>query len=91
MTIGTIADVTPGGSATALSTGNEKATWIIFTATGTSIRVGDSNVASGRGVLLQTGVSTLLPVGDFDQGPYDLAQVFVYGSGGDKVSITYGS
>jgi len=43
-----------------------------------------------RGVLLPTGVPFELPRGDFQQQPYDLTAVYVYGTGTDKVSVTYG-
>ena len=66
------------------------ATWVKLTATGATIRVGDSNVGAGRGVLLASGVPTDLPRGDFQQQPYPLNGVYVYGTGTDKVSITYG-
>jgi hypothetical protein len=88
--LGTVADITPGGVATALGAEGIKATWIKITATGATIRVGDSNVGSARGSLLATGVPYTLERGDFDQQGYYLNQVFVFGSGGDKVSVTYG-
>lgn len=92
MTIGTIADITPNGTATKVSATSIIAHWIQFTATGTSIRVGDANVGSGRGAGLITLVPAFWPRCSFDQGGYDLSTVYVYGgSGSDKVSITYGS
>ena len=91
MVLGTIADITPNGAAVALSaTEGALATWIKLTATGATIRVGDANVGAARGVLLASGVPFELPRGDFDQQPYPLTGVYVYGTGTDKVSITYG-
>lgn len=90
MQLGTIADITPGGTPTALGPEGIKATWIKLVATGTTCRVGDKNVGSARGALLPAGVPVTLERGDFDQQGYYLDQVFVYGSGGDKVSGTYG-
>jgi hypothetical protein len=92
MTPQTIADITPNGSATAIGAAGIKATWIIFVASGTTIRVGDSNVGAARGSNIPTGVPVLWPRCDFNQGRYDLGSVYVYGgSGSDKVSITYGA
>jgi hypothetical protein len=91
MQIGTIADITPNGSKVALANVSTRAIWIDMTASGTSIRTGDSNIGAARGVVLQTGVlSRPYPRQDNPQQPYDLANVYVYGgSGTDKVSITY--
>ena len=71
---------------------NARAIYICMTAAGTSIRTGDSNVGSARGVVLPTGVlTTPFPRQDNPQQPYNLSTVYVYGaSGTDKVSITYG-
>ena len=94
MTVRTIADITPNGAAVPLSTDlNARAIYIVMTATGSTIRTGDSNVGSGRGALLPTGVlTTPYPRQDNEQQPYQLAHVYVYGaSGADKVSITYGT
>jgi hypothetical protein len=88
--LGTVADITPGGVATALGAEGIKATWITIVANGTSIRVGDKNVGSARGIVVPTGTSVTLPRGAFDQQGYYLDQVFVYGTSSDKVSVTYG-
>ncbi len=90
MVLGTVADITPGGTPTALGPEGIKATWIKLTASGTSIRVGDSNVGSARGLAIPTGVTVTIERGDFDQQGYYLNQVFVYGTSSDKVSVTYG-
>lgn len=92
MTLATIADITPNGTATALTaTAGLGAIWVAITASGTSIRVGDSNVGSGRGVAVATGTTLILPRCSTDQRAYDLSKIYVFGaSGADKVSITYG-
>ena len=90
-----IADITPNGTATAVSTGSAPplATWIQFTAPSTNsadVRVGDSNVGAGRGATIAKGTSLIFPRLDFDQQRYDLTTIYVYGaSGSDKVAITY--
>ena len=97
MQLYTIADITPNGSAVTLASKSAagsptEATWLAFTATGTSIRVGDANVGASRGLLLETGSPLILGVrGDSLQRPYDLTRISVYGaSGTDKVSVTFG-
>ena len=92
MQIGTIADITPNGAAVALSATHQRAIFVDMVASGTSIRTGDSNVGSARGVALPTGAfTTPYPRQDNEQQPYDLSTIYVYGaSGSDKVSITYG-
>lgn len=92
MQIGTIADITPNGTKTALASVSTRAVWVNMTASGSSIRHGDSNVGSARGQVLPTGVPFLThPRCDPTQMFYDLSTIYVYGgSGSDKVSITYG-
>jgi len=93
MQVQTIADITPNGTATPLSSNTAiVATWIEMTANGSSIRFGDANVGASRGVALAPGVPFAVGVrGDHPQRGYPLCQCYVYGaSGTDKVSITYG-
>ncbi len=91
MTIQTIADITPNGSAVPLAAAGQ-AVWILVTATGNSIRIGDANVGASRGVKIPAGVPTLIPRCAFTQGGYDLAAVHLYGAAGaDSVSVTFGS
>ena len=93
MQLQTIADITPNGTKVQLSSNTAlKATWIEMTATGTSIRFGDTNVGAARGVLLTNGATVQVAIrGDFAQQGYSLSECYVYGaSGSDKVSITYG-
>jgi hypothetical protein len=93
----TLPDITPGGAAVSLgtiATQNNMPTsaiWVNITASGTSIRFGDANVGSGRGQTITTAIPFLAaPRGDNTQRPYELSKMFVYGTGGDKVSVTYG-
>ena len=91
-----IPDITPGGSAVKVSaslpTGYpNSAVWVNMTASGTSIRYGDANTGTAQGQALTTGVPFLAcPRCDNPQGRYDLTQLYVFASGGDKVSITFG-
>jgi hypothetical protein len=93
----TLPDITPAGSKVELGTAATaagapiRAVWINMTASGTTIRVGDTNVSGTRGQALPTGLPfNTHPRGANDQTPYDLSNVFVFGSSSDKVSITYG-
>lgn len=96
MTLETIADVVPNGVATPLGTAGQKATWIGLVASGSSLRIGDSNVGAGRGMVLPTGVPVYLHRGAFNQQPYPLDRVFVYGASSgcpattDRVSVIFG-
>jgi hypothetical protein len=90
MTIISIADITPGGTATPLAANNINAVWVQLVATGTSARVGDANVGSGRGIKLPAGVPVILPRCSFTQGGYNLASINVYATGGDSISVIAG-
>lgn len=92
MNVQTIADITPNGSAVAIAAVPVEALWILICATGTSIRVGDSNVGTARGAKVANATSLLLPRTNTEQGRYDLSQVYVYGAAGsDSASIVYGT
>ena len=97
MQVYTLPDITPNGAKVNLgtiATNNgmpTRAVWINMTASGTSIRYGDTNVGANRGQALPTGIPFLThPRGANDQTPYDLSTTDVFGAGSDKVSITYG-
>lgn len=90
MQIYTIADITPNSVATPLSATTKLAVWVQLSATGAAIRYGDSNVGSARGAKIPTGTVVTLPRCDFNQGGYDLTKIYVYGTGADAVSISYG-
>lgn len=96
MQLFTIADITPGGTATPLtSVKGTLAVWVTLTAAkgnANPIRVGDSKVSATRGAAVNAGdINPIyLPRCDFTQQGYDLSKVFVFGSGSDSVSITYG-
>ena len=89
MNIGTVADITPNSVAVQVLPAGVKASWITLTASGTSIRVGDANVGAARGAVLASGVPYTVPRIAFNQGSY-AGELKVYGTGSDKVSITYG-
>lgn len=97
MQIYTLPDITPAGSkvnlATVAAANNmpTQAVWVNMTASGTSIRYGDTNVSASRGCALTTGVPFLThPRGANDQTLYDFKNTDVFGTSSDKVSITYG-
>lgn len=86
------ADITPNGTATALGAAGTLCTWFAVTASGTSIRIGNSAVDSTHGLAIPTGTTWTAPRVSFDQGRYDLSQWFVYGAAGsDKISIVAGA
>lgn len=89
-----IADITPNGTATALSSSHTKANWIIISspaANGAAVRVGDSTTSATSGAIAEKGFSiTLLPIGDALY--LDLALVFVFtAAGADKCGVLYGA
>jgi len=93
MELGTLTDVTPAGVATAIGAVGQKATWIQFTAPASNsgdIRFGDSLVSATRGVRIPKGLNVLASRLSFDQGQYELSKVYVFGTGSDSVSITFG-
>jgi len=94
MTPQTLADVTPGGTATPLTADkNLQAVWVTISAPAANaadLRVGDSNVSSSRGCVIPKGTSFTFQRGDFGQQAYLLSAIYVYGTTTDKASITYG-
>ena len=101
MTVHTIANITPGGTATRIATSGA-ARWILFTVpAGNSgvIRVGDSSVSATQGAAVgaaSTATSLLFPplpvnheLRAADQ-LYDLSTIYAYGTSSDTVGITYG-
>jgi len=91
MQVQTVADITPNSTPTQISALHIDAYWIAITASGSTIRWGDVNVGSGRGNAIPTGTTVIIPRISFDQQGYDLSTVYVYGTGSDKVSISYGA
>lgn len=92
MTIYTLADIVPNGTATPLSTDPAaQATFIDFRPSAAGVRVGDAHVASGRGVILpDDDIHTFYPP-NFDQGPYMLNQIYLWCAAGvTAISVTYG-
>jgi hypothetical protein len=89
-----IADITPNGTATALSSSHTKANWVIVSspaANGAAVRVGDSTTSASSGAIAEKGASiTLWPIGD--DLYLDLALIFVFAaSGSDKAGVLYGT
>lgn len=93
MTPASASDIVPNGTATAITTGTEKATVLVLTAksgNGADMRFGDSNIGSGRGAILPKGVPVVLPRVTIGEGQYPLAQIYVYGAAGtDAVSVSW--
>lgn len=95
MTVKTLPDVTPNGSPTPLSLTSPStivsARWVQISANGTTIRYGDSSVSAIRGARIANGTQAQVGFGFQEgQGPYDLSQIYVFGTGSDSVSITFG-
>ncbi len=95
MIVQTVADVVPNGVAAPLVPNSPHvytpARWIQISASGSTVRYGDSNVSATRGAAIPNG--TVAQVGQDPregQAPYDVAQIYVFATGTDKVSVTYG-
>jgi hypothetical protein len=89
-----IADITPNGTATALSSSHTKANWVIVSspaANGAAVRVGDSTTSATSGAIAEKGASiTLWPIAD--DLYLDLALIFVFtAAGSDKAGVLYGT
>jgi hypothetical protein len=83
-----VADVTPNGTATKLSSTSKRAAWVYLVATGSSIRVGDSTVSATTGSPVPTTGLMLPPCGSANS--YDLSSIYVFGAAGaDKAACTY--
>lgn len=99
--INTLADITPGGVATPLITVSAPSQlpitcrWVILSAPSANagdLRYGDSSTGAARGSVLPKGTSIILPISTDQRGDtYALAGIYVYGTGSDKVGISYGS
>lgn len=97
MFIQSLPDITPNGSASTLSEVNNspgastivEARGLILVASGTSIRLGGSEVTGSRGVNLPNGVCVIIPAAFLGLETIPLHQTYVFGTGADKVSITY--
>lgn len=91
MTPGSVADITPNGVATPLGTAGQKATAIMLTAVGNTCRWGDANVGATRGQKLPTGVPVTIHRASFAQGEWPLDKVYVYATGADYVTVSFGA
>lgn len=89
----TLPDVIPGGVATQLTSATTTAgIFVTVTAPASNaggIRVGDKNVGPARGALIGPGGQFTFQRGSFAQGQFQLAQIYVYGTGGDAVTVTF--
>lgn len=95
MQVHDLPDITPNGQATPLSATPIFAVWVDLgpnEGNAGDIRYGGSTVSATRGSRLQHGALTphTIPRCDFNQGAYDLSKIFVFGTGSDSVSISYG-
>ena len=97
MLLQSVPDITPAGVASTLSEVNNspnastviEARGIILVASGSSIRLGGSNVSATIGVNLPTGVPVVISAAFIGMETIPLHQTWVFGTGGDKVSIAY--
>jgi hypothetical protein len=88
-----IADVVPGGTAKAISATRKPCNWVNIVAkvgNAAPVRIGDSTTGAASGMALAAGASIMFPPIS-DDLYIDLAQVFVYGTTTDSVSVTYGT
>lgn len=96
MIVKTLTDVTPNGVATPLvplasPSVPVPARWVQLSTTGTSCRYGDSNVSATRGARISSTAPAQIGFGFQEgQGPYDLTQIYVFATGSDAISITFG-
>ncbi len=88
-----IADVTPGGGAVALKSSRTPCNWLQIiapTSNAAAIRLGDSTTSATSGLSIPAGGGEMFPpIGDTQY--LDLALVYVYATGTDKVSVVYGT
>lgn len=97
MILQSLPDITPGGAASTLSeVGGSpgaslliEARGIILIASGSSIRLGGSNVSATIGANLPSGVVVRIDAATPEIGTIPLHQTWVFGTGTDKVSILY--
>lgn len=88
-----IPDVTPGGSAVALASSRTPCNWLQIIApagNANDIRIGDSTTSATSGLAIVKGGGQAFPPISDDQY-LDLALIYVYGSGTDKISVVYGT
>lgn len=89
-TVTTIADITGTGAAVQVAASGT-ARWIQFIAPPTnaaSVRCGDVNVSTTRGLPLAAGAGQFFP---FQAQLYSLSSLYCYIGSGDKLSIAWGN
>lgn len=88
-----IADITPGGTPTALKSSRTPCNWLQVvcpSSNAAAMRVGDSTTSATSGISMPAGAGMMFPpIGDTQY--LDLALVYIYGTTTDKVSIVYGT
>ena len=86
-------DIVMTGAALPLSLTHTKCNWVqIICPAGNAagIRLGDSTTGAASGLSLPAGSGMLFPpIGDTHY--LDLANIFVFGTGPDKISVIYGT
>lgn len=88
MVIKTKPDLTSSSSPQAIGSAGEKASWITFRGSATTLRIGDVNVTTTRGLAFSAAGLIEFPRIDFNQGMYDLGTIYVVGTG--TLQILYG-
>lgn len=94
MVTGSATDIVPNGTPVPVqASAGIKATVVFLSAktgNGADIRFGDANVSATRGARIPAGQTIVLPRVSFDQGGYDLSNLYVFGAGGsDSVSVSW--
>lgn len=82
-----VADITPGGTPTAIGAAGVRAYRVLLLATDASARVGDATIGATAGCKIGTSVPLVISV-DFRDGGIDLSELYVWASAG-SVSVTY--
>jgi hypothetical protein len=94
MTIITIADLTASGAKVQISSTSVKVRWVKACVLGSSVtaRFGDTNVSTGRGLAIPSGLAAITVVEPVAQDfePYDLSEMFAYLPSGATLTITAG-
>jgi hypothetical protein len=83
--VGTLPDITPGNATTRLTTDSIPCKAVLvraLTANSGKIRVGDSNTGAARGAEMGAGDTYVFSVENVNL-------LYVYGTGTDKVSVSY--
>ncbi len=88
-----LADITPAGTPTALSSTHTRCNWIAIspkTANSADMRIGDNTTSATSGILVPKGTTFIMPPIS-DDNYLDLALIFVYGASSDSAGVIYGT